>query len=87
MGHTLAEKIIMHNAGLSTCKPGDIVITKPDFVGFHDIYTPSVYTKFKEMGFTKVWDTEKIVNILDHLVLPCLADDPRHLRYSYKLTD
>lgn len=87
MGHTLAEKIIMHNASLSTCKPGDIVITKPDVVAFHDIYTPSVYTKFKEMGFTEVWDQNRVINILDHLVLPCLPDDPRHIRYSYKLTD
>ena len=61
MGHTLAEKILIHNTKVKTCKPGDIVITKPDMVMFHDIYTPFVYDKFKEMGFKKVWDKSKVV--------------------------
>jgi 3-isopropylmalate/(R)-2-methylmalate dehydratase large subunit len=87
MGHTLAEKIIMKNTGMQHCKPGDIAMTKPDMVAFHDIYTPFVYNKFKEMGFNKIWDPDKVVNIMDHLTVTCLEDDPRHLRYSYKLSD
>ena len=87
MGFTLAEKILMKNAGLSSCKPGDIVMTKPDFVMFHDIYTPFVYDKFKEMGFTQVWDVDKVAIMLDHLVPTCLVDDPRHVRYGYKFAD
>lgn len=87
MGHTLAEKILMRNAKIKTCRPGDIVITKPDVVMFHDIYTPFVYDKFKEMGFTKVWDKNKIAIMLDHLLPTCLKDDPRHLRYGYKFAE
>jgi 3-isopropylmalate/(R)-2-methylmalate dehydratase large subunit len=87
MGNTLAEKILIRNTKSKNCRPGDIVITKPDLVAVHDIYTPFVYRKFKEMGFTEIWDTEKVVNIMDHLTITCLKDDPRHLRYSYKLTD
>lgn len=87
MGHTLAEKILIHNTGAVTCRPGDIVITKPDVVMFHDIYTPFVYDKFKEMGFTKVWDKNKVVIMLDHLLPTCLKDDPRHLRYGYKFAE
>lgn len=87
MGHTLAEKILMRNANVTSCRPGDIVITKPNMVMFHDIYTPFVYDKFKEMGFTKVWDKEKVVIILDHLMPTCLKEDPRHLRYGYKFAD
>lgn len=87
MGHTLAEKILIHNTGAATCRPGDIVITKPDVVMFHDIYTPFVYDKFKEMGFTQVWDKNKVVIMLDHLLPTCLKDDPRHLRYGYKFAE
>jgi 3-isopropylmalate/(R)-2-methylmalate dehydratase large subunit len=87
MGHTLAEKILIYNTKVKTCKPGDIVITKPDMVMFHDIYTPFVYDKFKEMGFRKVWDTSKVAIMLDHLLPTCLKDDPRHLRYGYKFAE
>ena len=87
MGNTLAEKILMRNTGVPSCRPGDIVITKPDMVMFHDIYTPFVYEKFKEMGFTKVWDKKKIVIMLDHLLPTCLMGDARHLNYGYKFAD
>lgn len=87
MGYTLAEKIIMNNLGLSDISVGDIVVVKPDFVGFHDIYTPSIYNKFKEMGFDKIWDPEKVVNVLDHLVIPCLPGDPNNLNYSHKISE
>ncbi|MDF2501237.1 MAG: 3-isopropylmalate dehydratase large subunit [Anaerosporomusa subterranea] len=87
MGYTLAEKILIHNTGVASCKPGDIVITKPSKVMFHDIYTPFVYEKFIEMGFKKVWDTNKVAIMFDHLLPTCLKDDPRHLRYGYKFAD
>ena len=87
MGNTLAEKILMRNTGVQSCRPGDIVITKPDMVMFHDIYTPFVYEKFKEMGFTKVWDSEKVAIMLDHLLPTCLKGDARHLNYGYKFAD
>ena len=87
MGNTLAEKILMHNTGVQSCRPGDIVITKPDMVMFHDIYTPFVYEKFKEMGFTKVWDSEKVAIMLDHLLPTCLKGDARHLNCGYKFAD
>ena len=87
MGYTLAEKILIKNAGIDHCKPGDIVITKPDTAMFHDIYTPFVYDKFKEMGFKRVWDKDKVVIMLDHLLPTCLQGDARHLDYGYKFAD
>jgi 3-isopropylmalate/(R)-2-methylmalate dehydratase large subunit len=87
MGHTLAEKILIHNAGIQTCKPGDIVISKPDHVMFHDIYTTPVYQKFKEMGFKKVWDKDKIVIMFDHLIPTCLSLDAEHMDYGYKFAE
>ena len=85
MGHTLAEKILLRNTGLEDCKPGDIVMTRPDRVMIHDIYTTNVYRKFKEMGFTKVWDPEKVVIMFDHLIPTCLPLDADHLRHGYKI--
>lgn len=87
MGHTLAEKILMHNTGATDCKPGDIVITKPDCVMFHDIYTPFVYDKFVEMGFKKVWNPDKVTIMLDHLLPTCLPGDARHLKYGHRFAD
>lgn len=87
MGHTLAEKILMHNTGLKDLKPGDIVMTKPDMVMFHDIYSPNVYKKFKEMGFTKVWDTSKISFMSDHLIPTCSPGDSTNVKYGVMFAD
>lgn len=87
MGHTLAEKILMHNTGVTDCKPGDIVITHPDCVMFHDIYTTNVYRKFKEMGFTKSWDPEKVIIMFDHLLPTCLPLDGDHLKHGYQFAE
>lgn len=87
MGHTLAEKILMHNANLKSVKPGDIVITKPDMVMFHDIYSPNVYKKFKEMGFTKAWDTSKVSFMSDHLTPTCSPGDSTNIKYGVLFAD
>ena len=87
MGHTLAEKILMHNTGVADCRPGDIVITHPDCVMFHDIYTTNVYRKFKEMGFTKSWNPEKVIIMFDHLLPTCLPLDGDHLKHGYQFAE
>ena len=33
----------------------------------HDIFIPFVGDKFEEMGFTKLWDPDKVVLIYDYL--------------------
>ena len=87
MGHTLAEKILMHNTGAATCKPGDIVITHPDCVMFHDIYTTNVYRKFVEMGFKKSWNPDKVIIMFDHLIPPCLPLDSDHMKYGRRFAE
>lgn len=87
MGHTLAEKILMHNTGVKDCKPGDILVTHPDCVMFHDIYTTNVYRKFKEMGFTKSWDPQKVIIMFDHLIPTCLPLDGDHMNYGYRYAE
>lgn len=87
MGYTLAEKIIMKHTGDSHIAPGDLVIVEPDFVVAHDIYTDSLYKKFKDMGLTKVWNPDKIAIIHDHLMPACLLEDPHNLAVGYELVE
>ena len=79
MGETIIEKIIRHNTGKSV-KPGDIVTVNVDRVMIHDIFIPFVAEKFEEMGFSKLYDPEKVILIYDHLVPASQLDDKRHFR-------
>ncbi len=87
MGNTIIEKIIMKNAGLSQVKPGDIVTVNVDRVMIHDIFIPFVADKFEEMGFTRLWDPDKVVLIYDHLVPASQVDDTRHFRIGNEFVD
>ncbi len=80
MGATAIEKIIKQNTGKTEVKPGDIVTVNVDRVMIHDIFIPFVADKFEEMGFTRLWDAEKVVLIYDHLVPASQVDDTRHFR-------
>lgn len=80
MGQTIIEKIIAHNIGAGSVKPGDIVTVNADRVMLDDIMIPFIVDKFHEMGFAKVWDPDKVVLIYDHLVPASQQDDTRHYR-------
>ncbi len=80
MGATFIEKLIRRNTGLTDAKAGDIVTVNVDRVMIHDIFIPFVKDKFEEMGFTRLWDSDKVVLIYDHLVPASQLDDPRHHR-------
>lgn len=80
MGHTLIEKIIMKNTGEQDVRPGQIKTVRADRVMIHDIFIPFVVDKFREMGFQKVWDADKIVLIYDHLVPTSAVEDVRHFK-------
>ncbi len=79
MAHTMIEKIIGNNVGREV-RPGEIVTVKVDRVMIHDIFIPFVAEKFAEMGFSKIWDPDKVVLIYDHLVPASQVDDTRHFR-------
>lgn len=83
MGQTIIEKIISRNIGAPSVKPGDIVTVNVDRVMLDDIMIPFIVDKFKEMGFPKIWDPDKVVLIYDHLVPASQQDDTRH----YKVGD
>ncbi|MEZ3503939.1 MAG: 3-isopropylmalate dehydratase large subunit [Lachnospiraceae bacterium] len=79
MGQTIIEKIVSRNIGHDV-KPGDIVTVNVDRVMIHDIFIPFVADKFEEMGFTRLWNPDKVVLIYDHLVPASQVDDTRHFR-------
>ncbi|MDQ7094859.1 3-isopropylmalate dehydratase large subunit [Desulfosporosinus sp. PR] len=83
MGYTLTEKILMKNTGENHLKPGNIITVNVDKVMVHDLFAPFVIGKFREMGFEKVWDPEKIVFVFDHLVPTSFIEDFRH----HKITE
>ncbi|GMA97368.1 3-isopropylmalate dehydratase large subunit [Pelosinus sp. IPA-1] len=78
MGYTLAEKIIMKNTGKKSVTPGELLNVNVDRVMVHDIFAPFVVEKFREMGFEKVWNPDKIVFVYDHLVPTSFIEDFRH---------
>lgn len=79
MKHTLIEKIIGNKAGHEV-RPGDIVTVDVDWCMVDDIMVPFTVQKFEEMGFTKVWDPDKVVLIYDHFLPATQTDDSRHFR-------
>ena len=80
MAHTLIERFIMRGNNSTEVRPGQIVTVNVDRVRIHDIFIPFVDDKFKEMGFTKVWDPDKVVLIYDHLVPTSAVEDVRHFK-------
>lgn len=87
MPATFIEKLIRRNTGLPEAKAGEIVTVNVDRVMIHDIFIPFVKEKFEEMGFTKLWDPDKVVLIYDHLVPASQLDDPRHHRIGDRFAD
>ncbi|HIT63318.1 MAG TPA: 3-isopropylmalate dehydratase large subunit [Candidatus Ventrimonas merdavium] len=83
MGQNIIEKIIAHNIGAASVKPGEIVTAQVDRVMLDDIMIPFIVDKFQEMGFSRIWDPDKVVLIYDHLVPASQQDDTRH----YKVGD
>lgn len=86
MGKTIIQKIIKNNTGIDA-KPGDIVTVNVDRVMIHDIFIPFVASKFEEMGFTKLWDADKVVLIYDHLVPASQVDDTRHFKIGNEFVE
>lgn len=85
-GHTIAEKLLMKNTGLSDLEPRQLITAKPDMCMIHDIYTPFVIQQLDNMKFKELADPEKAVVVLDHLMPTNQATgDPRHYRAGIEL--
>jgi len=64
----IAEKILARASGKKEVTPGEIVEAKIDMAMVHDLTGPLTVKSFQEIGVERVWDNQRIVIILDHLV-------------------
>ncbi len=66
MGMTITEKILAAHAGKRFVEPGEIIETRIDLALANDITAPLSLEEFDKVGAKKVFDTEKVVFVLDH---------------------
>lgn len=66
MGMTITEKILASHAGKAHVEPGEIIEARIDLALANDITAPLSLEEFDKVGATRVFDTEKVVLVLDH---------------------
>jgi 3-isopropylmalate/(R)-2-methylmalate dehydratase large subunit len=66
MGMTITEKILAAHAGLDTVRPGELIQARVDIALANDITLPLAIKPFREAGGTRVFDSERVVVVLDH---------------------
>jgi len=64
----IAEKILARASGKGEVTPGEIVEASIDVAMMHDLTGPMTIESFQKIGAKKVWDSQRIVVILDHIV-------------------
>jgi 3-isopropylmalate/(R)-2-methylmalate dehydratase large subunit len=64
----IIEKILANSAVKPEVTPGEIVEANIDVAMTHDLTGPLAIKSFHQIGTKKVWDNNKVVIILDHLV-------------------
>jgi 3-isopropylmalate/(R)-2-methylmalate dehydratase large subunit len=74
MGRTLAEKILARAAGREHVQPGEFVTAEIDLAMTHDIFAAGVFGHLVAAGVEHVFDPERVVVVLDHLV-PAPSED------------
>ena len=68
MGMTMTQKILAAHAGLDSVAAGQLIQAKLDIVLGNDITTPVAINEFNKVGFSQVFDKDKIAIVLDHFV-------------------
>jgi len=64
----IIEKILARASGKGEVAPGEIVEASIDVAMIHDLTGPLAVESFRKIGAEKVWDNQRIVVILDHIV-------------------
>lgn len=67
-GMTIAEKILAFKSGKTKTKAGEFVEAKADLTITNDTSGHILVRAFKQVGIPRIWDSEKFVICLDHLV-------------------
>ncbi|MBM4330786.1 MAG: 3-isopropylmalate dehydratase large subunit [Deltaproteobacteria bacterium] len=68
MGMTMAEKVLARASGREKVQPGEFVTGKIDILMGHDLSFYAGYEAMIKSGYHRVWDSDKIVAIIDHAV-------------------
>lgn len=68
MGMTLAERILAKAAGLDQVTAGEFVMAEIDLALLHDIFAARVFDLLGEVGKDQVFDPDRTVVVIDHLV-------------------
>jgi 3-isopropylmalate/(R)-2-methylmalate dehydratase large subunit len=64
----ITEKILAKASGNKVVHPGEIIDASVDMVMIHDLTGPLAVEAFGKIGAQKVWNSKKVVVILDHQV-------------------
>ncbi len=64
----IIEKILARASGKEELSPGEIVEASIDVAMIHDLTGPLAIESFQKIGAKKVWNSQRIVVILDHIV-------------------
>jgi len=68
MRRTLAEKILARAAGREQVQAGEFVTAQIDLAMTHDIFAADVFGHLVAAGVERLFDPERVVVVLDHLV-------------------
>jgi 3-isopropylmalate/(R)-2-methylmalate dehydratase large subunit len=66
MAMTLTEKILAAGSGQKSVSPGQLIQVKLDLVMANDATFPVSLREFRDRGFSSVFDSERIVLVMDH---------------------
>ncbi len=64
----VTEKILARASGRDEVVPGEIVEANVDMAMIHDLTGPLAIESFRKIGVKKVWNSQRIVVVFDHLV-------------------
>ena len=66
MAMTMTQKILAAHAGLDKVEAGQLILVNVDRVLGNDITSPVAIREFNRMGFSSVFDKEKVTMVMDH---------------------
>ena len=68
MGMTLAERILANAAGRDHVSAGEFIVADIGTALLHDIFADRVFKVLQDVGFEKVFDPDRTIVVVDHLV-------------------
>ncbi len=66
MPMTMTQKILAAHAGLDSVEAGQLVLVSIDRVLGNDITSPVAIREFDKLGFSSVYDKDKVTMVMDH---------------------